>query len=118
MAPGPSCAGCDRRDVEGVIEVRVPEHDGVGPRHVTGDRFEVRAERPRHAGGERGAGYVRVQKQDVAAVLDHEASRAEPTHPHVARGSVASERVCAPSEVFRAHDRHPFVGPTEDEVIL
>ena len=67
------------------------------------DGREVRPERPHDAPSQRCAGQVRVEEQDVPAVLDGEAGRAEPADADVVFAPAAAERVGPPGEVGRMH---------------
>ena len=80
-----------RRRVEGVVEVGVPEDDGVGARKLPGEERLVGDERGREAAPEGRAGQVRIDEQGVGAVLENEPGRAQPADAGLACARVERE---------------------------
>ena len=91
----------DGRGIEGVIEVRVAEDDGVRPRDVAREQAVVREERTHHAAQERGAREVRVEEHRVSLARELEAGGPEPAHPDACK--CGSEGVRSEGEVVRVH---------------
>ena len=86
-----------------MVEVGVTDDDGVCARHVACDRIEVRAQTGEQGSHQRRARYVRIDEQNVPAVLEGEARSPQPLQAHVVRTAAPREGARAPSDVLWTH---------------